>query len=145
MAAITPTAFSPYVVLKDVSAEAAATNTFWFDVPAWVKTVAVTYNFTAAAAGTGHSAVVTVRAVDPVSRDDTNDHAVLVTGTAVTAVSFHRWDLGPTLTSAGSDSATVDASRVVNGPIPATLGVRIANAAGTGATYTYTLTVMFRS
>jgi hypothetical protein len=144
LAAITPTAFSPYKVLKDVAAEAAGTSTFWFDVPEWVKSVLVTYNFTAAAAGTGHSVVVTVRAADPVSRDDTNDHGVLETSATITAVSFHHYALAPTFTTAGTDSATADSSRVVNAPIPSVLGVRIANAAGTGATYTYTLTVRFK-
>lgn len=144
MAAITTTAFSPYKVLKNVSGEAAGTSNFWFDVPGWVKTVAVTYNFTAAAAGSGHSVVVTVRAADPVSRDDTNDHAVLNTSATITAASFHRYDLAPTFTSAGTDSATADSFVVKNSPIPSLLGVRIVNAAGTGATYTYTLTAEFR-
>ena len=145
MAAITPTAFSPYLVLKNVTAEAAATNTFWFDVPRWVQNVIVTFNFTDAAAGTGHSSVVTLRAADPVSRDDTNDHAVLLTSATITAASFHTYAIGPGLGTDSADSATADAYQNEDRHIPSILGVRIANAAGTGATYTYTLTVNFRS
>ena len=144
MAAIVPTAFSPYKVLKNVTAEAAGTSDFWFDVPEWVKSVIVTYNFTAAAAGSGHSVVVTLRSPDPVSRDDTNDHSVLLTSATITAVSFHTYAIGPGFGTDAADSATADAYQNEDRGLPSTIGVRIVNAAGTGATYTYTLTVRFK-
>ena len=144
MAIIAPVAFSPYKVLRNVSAQATTGQTDWLDVPDWTKSILVTYNLTANA-GTTPITTVTLRAPDPVTRDDTADHGVLLTGAAVTAASFHYYALAPTFTTAGVDSATADSSVVQNGPIPTTIGVRVLNDRGTGdETYTYTLTIKFK-
>lgn len=144
MAAIVPVAFSPYKVLRTVAAQATTGQTDWIDVPSWVKSILVTLNITANA-GTTPVSTVTLRAPDPVTRDDTNDHAILLTGAAITGASFHHYAIGPTFVTAGTDQVAADSSVVQNAPIPATLGVTVTNDRGTGdETYTYTLTVQFK-
>src|SRR5512147_540327 len=127
MAAITtfvsPVGSGP-TTLRSVSAQATTGQTDWIAVPAYAKSVIVTLNITANA-GTTPTTVLTLRAPDPVTLDDTNDHAVLVTSATITAASFHHFATGPTLTTAGTDSATADSSVVTNGPLPSILGVRV--------------------
>ena len=144
MALISSSVVAPFAVLRNVSTQATTGQTDWVDVPAWAKVILVTFNVTANA-GTTPISTVTLRAPDPVTRDDTADHAVLLTGANITAASFHQYALAPTFTTAGTDSATADSSVVQNGPIPATLGVRVTNdRTTTDETYTYTLTILFK-
>jgi hypothetical protein len=144
MAAITPVTFSPYLVLRNVSAQATTGQTDWLDVPGWVQSILVTLNITANAGGTP-TTILTLRAPDPVTRDDTSDHAVLLTGATITAASFHHYAIAGSFVTAGTDSATTDSSVVQNSPIPRTLGVRVTNDRGSAdETYTYTLTVSFK-
>jgi len=143
MAAITPVPFSPFLVLRNVTAQASTGQTDWISVPQWVGSIIVTFNLTANA-GTTPISTVSLLAPDPVARDDTAAVA-LFTGASITAASFHHYALGPSFTTAGTDSATASASVVQNGPIPTTIGVRVTNDRTTGdETYTYALAITFR-
>lgn len=148
MAAITtfvsPSGTGAYT-LRNVSAQATTGQTDWVAVPAWAKQAHVTLNITANA-GTTPITTLTLRAPDPVTLDDTNDHAVLLTGAAITTASFHYYALAPTFTTAGTDQVASDSSVVQNGPLPRILGVRILNdRTSANETYTYTLTIEFKS
>lgn len=144
MAQIVPTPTpGAYTVLRNVTAQATTGQTDWLDVPVWCSEILVTLNITANA-GTTPVTTLTLRVPDPVTRDDTDDHAVLLTGAAITTQSFHLYALSPEFTTAGADSVNADSSVVQNGPIPRTLGVRVLNdRTTTDETYTYTLTVYF--
>lgn len=143
MALIVPVTFSPYSVLRNVSAQATTGQTDWIDVLAWPAYLVVTFNLTANA-GTTPISTPSIRTLDPVTRDDTNDVVAIFTGAAITAASFHEYVLGP-FTSVGTDSATADSYIVQNMALPATIGIRILNDRTTGdETYTYTLTAEFR-
>lgn len=144
MALIVPAVFSPFSVLRNVTAQATTGQTDWLDVPDWVKSIIVTLNITANA-GTTPTTTLTLRAPDPVTRDDTNDHGVVLTSAVITGASFHYYALAPTFTTAGTDGVASDSTVVQNGPIPSTIGVRVLNDRTTGdETYTYTLTIKFR-
>ena len=144
MALIVPTDFSPFLKLRDVTTQATTGQTDWLDVPEWVKTIVVTFNLTANA-GTTPESTITLRAPDPVSRDDTNDHSILLTSATITGASFHTYYIGEGLEATGTDSATADSFVAKNTGVPSTLGIRVLNDRTTGnETYTYTLTVRFR-
>src|SRR3990172_6902333 len=142
MAAIVPvnTSNDPFVTLRNVSAQATTGQTDWLNIPPWAKSVTVSFNLTANA-GTTPISTPSFIAADAISRDD-GDVATILTGAAITGASTHFYAFGSYLTSAGTDSATLDSWVVTNTVLPALMGFKILNDRTTGnETYTYTLTV----
>jgi hypothetical protein len=120
--------------LRSASAQATTGQTDWFWVPSWAKTLTVYFNL---ATITGTSSVPSLVLAYPSTLDD-GDTATILTGATITAASFHTYEVGPTLTTAGTDSATADSLVVKNSVIPMVLGITITNVVGGGA-FTYTI------
>lgn len=146
MAAITVvTAFEgSYKLLRNVAAQASTGQTDWITVPRWAKSSVVYFDLTANA-GTTPISTVSVLSAGPNLRDD-GSVVTYVTGAAVTAVSYHEYQVGPYFTTANNDNAASSGFKVQNSPLPAILGVKVLNDRTTGdETYTYTLAVEFKA
>lgn len=138
------TTLGPYnPALRTAAVQATTGQTDWFWVPKWAKVLIVYFNLSANA-GTTPISIPSLLLAYPATLDD-GDAAVLLTGASITAASFHAYEIGPTLTSAGTDSATADSNVVQNTVTPAVLGIKVLNDRTTAdETYTYTLAAEVR-
>lgn len=146
MTAIAPiTMEGAYKVLRNAAAQANTGQTDWVNVPAWAKSATFTLNITASAGTTPGPVQFHLRAADPVSRDDA-DIATIYSGASVTTLTTTHWySFGPTLTSAGTDSASADSWVVLNTVLPPLLGAALVLDRTDGSeTYTYTLALQFK-
>lgn len=129
--------------LRTASEQASTGQTDWFWVPSWAHSLTVYFNLTANA-GTTPVSTPSLLLAYPATLDD-GDTVTILTGANITAASFHAYQIGPTLTTAGTDSATADSLVVQNSVIPSVLGIKILNDRATGdETYTYTIAVEVR-
>jgi hypothetical protein len=147
MAAITATAGN---FRREASAQATTGQTDWINVPSWARYISIFFNLTAVAGNTPIS-TLSLKAADPVSRDDAHviniaEHAAL---TGITAAGQYILQVGPGVTGIADDvtnSATADSVISLNAVLPQLLGVTVLNDRTTGdETYTYNLSVTFRA
>lgn len=149
MAAITQVTVKPngfYPSFRTGTAQADTGQTDWLQVPAWANFLEVFFNLTAVGASTTPVSTVSFLAVPPGIYDDT-DVVQIATGAAITAISQHRYVIGPGVSGIadGTDSTTADAEMRINSVLPTpVIGIKLLLDRGTGdEVYTYTLTARF--
>jgi hypothetical protein len=111
---------------------ATTSQTDWFAVPPWAKSIQVYLSITTA----GTNTIATLHSADPILKDDVQALA-LFTGATITAASNHVYHIIPaTIGTADADSATADADVIVPASLPTLFGVQVA---ATGSTYTFSV------
>jgi len=149
MAAITPVTQQMnghYPSFRTGAAQANTGQTDWLVVPHWANFLEVYFNLTAVGASTTPISTVSFLSVPPNIYDDT-DTVQIGTGAAVTAISQHRYIIGPGVTGIadGTDQAAADANMGINTVLPTpVIGIKLLLDRGTGdEVYTYTLSARF--
>ena len=147
MAAITATSGN---FRRSGTAQATVGQVDWINVPAWAKYCQVFFSLSAVA-GTTPVATLSLKNGEPVARDDGRlialaEHAAF---TGLTAAADLVVDIGPGITGIANDvtnSATADSYVALNAVLPQLLGVSLVlDRTDTDETYTYNLSVTFRS
>lgn len=126
MAAITPKAGSPYPKLVPLQSAATGTTTDWLDVPDWCNAIRVHLRITVA----GTNTILTLKAADPVLRDDGTSITV-VTSATITATGYHTYLLRHDAVAVADQAGANTASQSVVAP-PRLIGV---TTTPTGSTY----------
>src|SRR5438552_9714121 len=146
MTAITPVTSGPVGEFFNVRAATAQANTGqtdWIVVPAWAQFAEVFFNITAAAGTTPGPTTISIKSADLKSLNDTNA-VTLSAGSAIANTGGQVVDMGPGITGI-ADAAS--ATRVtINTVLPPLLGLTVLlDRTNTDETYTYNLSVTFRS